>query len=492
MLIAHLGAQEFNSVPLDHPAYDIIAMGVMKGIILPPPGVKPWSLHTVTQKLREITGYSAQILSARETAIALHTLDSLERTTGYDPKNGRYRTENENAAFEAGLGLESHFFTGAPDTPFTNNTIARLYLGGGRPSASWNLAALGEILAEENKITLIPAAEGELNGVFNNHKNQNLQLRLGRIRHDWGYGPSGASLFLNGRAYPFTAFEWTFLPLQWMNISFLCGALEHSRENNQWLREKLFSSALTAAQVEIIPMRYFRFCLGGAAALRDQPDGAFFTGIELTLPGPFLLWGSLFIDRLNASAENFLSLNSNSYAWQTGARAHISWIPFAAFTVRYTKIEPYCYSAFINGGESLGYYLPPNSDELFLRAESTLFPGLNAHVQFQMIRHGAGYGYGAVDGSSRHDSLANNGTAKYFLMDGVYQWDNAVKSGVSYRLKAGGVPVLVYAEAGLVITKFTINGKAGVGNEADYQSLNDDVYRARNRFVFSAGFRLFP
>ena len=528
---AYLGAQEHNAVPLDHPAYEIIAMGALRGAILPPPGTKPWTVRAVKHKLREMADNSAHALSAREMEIVLHALNSLERSAGFAPQDGRYRNEGDGFAFEAGLGWESNFSIGTPGASIASQNTATMYAGGDAGNfASWNAAAWGEFLYIEregsDRPVSVPSAfphtssrqwdggvlslrnpgyagwpddpslafgaEAELNAAFSSQHDQLLHLRLGRLRRDWGYGSNGNALFLSTLARPFAAFECSLTPLSWLNISFLCGALEHYRETGQPPHEGPFANALSAAQIALSPLRYFRLCLGGAAVMVDRPDAALFADLELRLPGLLSLRAGLFVDQLHSPDKNFFSANDNSYAFQAGVKANIRWLPFAAFSFRYTKVEPYCYAAFMNGGESLGYYLPPNSDELLLRFESMLFPGINAHAQYQMIRSGAGYGYGAVGGSSRHDFPGEDYSIKYFLMDGVYQWDNVIKLGGSFSLKSGGIPLALYAETGMVITRFTINGNAGVGNEADYESLNNDVYRARNGFIFSVGFRLFP
>jgi len=537
-------AQEYNAVPLDHAAYDVITMGVMRGIILPPPGVKPWSVHAVTQKLREILSVSTQMLSEQEEETALRALDSLERKAGFEPQDGRYRSEGDGFTFETGLGWESGFSVETADTSFTSVNMLQWYLGGDIANfASWNVTALGEFLyIERNQQRYSPRSayaissafpfasgkpwdggvlslrnpgdyagwpddpalacglEAEFNGIFFDDL---LKLRLGRIRRDWGPGVNGASLFMNAHARPFAALEGTFMPLSWLNISFLGGALEHFGEDSQWPSGGLaggpFSNVLTAAQIEINPIRYIRLDIGAAAVVLEQPNAAFFSNLELRIPGLLALWGGIFVDRLNSSSDSFFALNGNSYAYQAGVKTLMHWLPFAAFTLRYTKIQPYCYtgkSGFISGGESLGFYLPPNSDELLLRIESMLFPAIKAHVQFQMIRHGADYGYGAVPGSSLYDTLADGNSGKYFLMDGVYQWDNVIKLGGSCNLKASGTrgsaPLAIFAETGLIVTNYTINGDAGVGNEADYETLNDSVYRGRTGFLFSIGFRVFP
>jgi hypothetical protein len=497
------GAQEFNSVPLDHAAYDIIEMGIIRRVIFPPPMAKPWPLYTVKEKLREMIDDPAQILSSEESETVFRVLDSFERKTGLDLQNGRYRTEGSDSAFEIGVGWKSDFSFKAPDTLFTTINMLKLYSGGDVAGfASWNINPTAYVGWPDDP-AFNYGLEAELNGSF---FGQSLHLRLGRIRRGWGRDSGEASLFINAHANPFTALEGTILLLPWLNISFLGGALEHFDENNQWPNNKPFTNVLSAAQIEFNPFMYFHLSIGGAATLLNQPNTAFFSDIELRMPGIFTLWWSLFIDRLNSSSEDFYSMNGNSYAYQAGIKTLVYWLPLAAFTLRYTRIQPYCYtaerdspdSAFISGGESLGYYLPPNSDELLLRFESMLFPAIKTHVQFQMIRHGVDYGHGAVSGSSLYDTLERDYSAKYFLDDGVYQWDHIIKLGGSCSLKAGGghggatgVPLSIYAEAGLVITSFTINGDAGVGNEAGNEPFSDSVYQPDTYFTFSIGFRLF-
>jgi hypothetical protein len=147
----------------------------------------------------------------------------------------------------------------------------------------------------------------------------------------------------------------------------------------------------------------------------------------------------------------------------------------------------------VNNGETLGFYLPPNSDEFLLRLESILLPGAKAHLQYQMIRHGVDYGSGRVPGSSLSDKIVKDDNAsKYFLMDGVYQWDHVLKTGGSYRFKIRNIPFSVFAEMGLVITRYTINGAAGVGSKGDYQALDNAEYPAETGFIFSLGFKLYP
>jgi hypothetical protein len=534
ILTVRSGAQEHNAVSLDHPSYEIIAMGVMQGIIVAPPAAKPWSIHTIKEKLSEMLRVSPELLSSKEEEAVIYALDSLERKPGLVPLDGRYHTSGENWSFEVGLGWESGFSVGARGGSIASTNMAKIYAGGDiADGVSWNVAALGGffyidregghissefpyslskqwdggVLSLKNPRvyaswpddpSLAGAFEAELNGSFFDSR---LLLRLGRMRHDWGYRSIGDSLFLNNHARPFTSVEASIIPMSWLNISFLGGALERFRETAAPAESASpsdsaagpFSNMLLAGQVEFDPSRYFGMGIGGAAVLIKQPNAAFFADLELRIPGLFTLWVSLFLDKLNKSLENFGKTNGNNYAYQAGIKTTVYWLPLSSFTLRYTKIEPYCYtgerisSSFMSGGESLGYYLPPNSDELLLRFESTLLPEIKIHAQFQMMRHGVN-----VPGSSLYDTLPNYRSEKFFLKDGVYRWDYTVKLGADCNLKSSGVPVLVYAEPGLVFTNYTINGRAGPGVEADYEPFEDSIYRPGTKFIFSVGFRLFP
>jgi len=496
MLAARSGAQEYNSVPLDHDAYDIIAVGIMRGIISPPSAAKPWPLYIVKEKLWEMVNDPAQILSSDEAEAVYRVYDSFERKEGFQLRDGRYWTEGSDSTFEIGLGWESDFSTQTSGGSFANGNILTLYSGGDMGDfASWNISPRFYAgWPDEPAFTY--ELDAELNGAF---WGQRLLLRLGRVRRGWGSGSGDYSLFMNAHASPFTALEGTILPQPWLNISFLGGALERFGKDVLWPDEAPFTNALSAAQVEINPSRYFHFSLGGAAVLLNQPNAAFFGNLEFRMLDLFTLWGSFYIDRINSPSANFFSMNDRSYAYQAGIKTVVHWLPLAAFTLRYTSIEPYCYagkgnsaeSAFISGGESLGYYLPPNSDELLVRFEFMFLAAIKTYVQFQMIRHGIDYGYGAVGGSSLYDSWNDDYSAKYFLRDGVYQWDNMLKLGGSCNLKSNGVPLSIYGETGLVVTNFTINGDAGVGNEAGYEQISNSVYQPDTYVIFSIGFRLF-
>jgi hypothetical protein len=373
-----------------------------------------------------------------------------------------------------------------------------------------------------------------------------LEFRFGRMRRDWGPEGNGTSLVLNAMARPFIALEGTALPLGWLRFSFLTGALEYMKISNQWMDADPFQNFFSLAMLEFNPNRHFHIGFGSATVwpkrfelgyifpinsnyfyqnnTGDFDNLALFGNIEFRWPGKFKIWGSLYLDeaRFDLNLSDFFHMDRNMYAIQGGLKADIPWLPFASLTLRYTKIEPYCYTheytetpwnrvpidtAYLNNGESLGFYLPPNSDEALIRIESMFLPGTRAHFQYQMIRHGVDYGSGRVDGSSLGDKIYKDAnTEKSFLKDGVYRWDHVLKVGATWSLRTRKIPVSVFAETGVVITRYTRGGKTTFDDDGtnatsgyitnedfgEYRPINTPEYPSRAGFILSIGFRVFP
>ena len=602
-----LGAQQFNSVPLGHSAYNIIELGILRGTISPPHSAKPWSEVTVKEKLREMLRNPGERLSRTEQDIVSSALASLERKNGLSFREGRYRREDtllsHRFSFESGLNWSSDFSLKVPDPAIGTVNVGSFYIAGDMGERlSWNFNIKGGFFSigrerlglhadapyvdpkygpydgnpnssghtyyydipgpSWSPVYAIPAyfpytfskpweaavfppddlgsyAEwpetfafgyemlSEINTSFFDNR---LQARFGRMRRDWGPAPNGSSLFMNAQARPFLAVEGTAMPLPWLRFSFLTGALEYLKGTNQWADAEAYQNLFSLTMLEVDTGKHFHFDFGSSTVwpkrfdlgymfpvnsnffyqnnVGDFDNLGLFANLEYRLPGLFKIWGSLFVDEIRPSLGSFLHLDRNMYAYQGGLKANVGMLPFAALTVRYTKVEPYCYTheytetpwtrvpmdtAYLNNGESLGFYLPPNSDELLVRFESMFLPEATGHVQYQLIRHGAEYGYATVDGSSLMDKIVkDDNSSKYFLRDGAYQWDHVIKLGGSYSLKNRNIPLSLYAETGLVITRFTINGTAGSGNEADFEAVDNTVYRAGTGFIFSIGFKVFP
>jgi hypothetical protein len=201
------------------------------------------------------------------------------------------------------------------------------------------------------------------------------------------------------------------------------------------------------------------------------------------------------------------------FAYQAGLKARIPLLPFTQLQVRYTKIEPYTYThnrittpwngdlameeAYINHNVSIGYYTPPNSDELLARFEMMPSPGANFHLQYQLIRHGADWGSQAVDGSSLHSELDPSGRSekpvlrKYFLHDGAYQWFHILKVGGTHNFS--NIPIKLFGDIGIVYSSFTdIDGEPNSGESFDYKVIDTIEYPKQLSFIVTLGIKISP
>jgi len=193
-------------------------------------------------------------------------------------------------------------------------------------------------------------------------------------------------------------------------------------------------------------------------------------------PGLGKLWFSFFMDEMEISSiGSAFDLDRHMFAYQAGLQGIIPFLSFSSITMSYTKIEPYNYthhnitvpwygdrlmeSAYINNGICLGYYLPPNSDEIKVRFDTRPLSKTDCHFQYQMIRHGADYGPHQVDGSSLVSQLDPDGRSrkaslrKNFLKDGAYQWMHIIKIGAEHTLN--NLPFTFFGETGVVYSYFT-------------------------------------
>jgi hypothetical protein len=355
---------------------------------------------------------------------------------------------------------------------------------------------------------------------------------IGRNNHEAGSIIEGYSLVLNKAAQPFFSFDIQIKPLSWLNLYSLSGILEYYDAIDIQKSAETSQNAFSLAMITVNYKEYFqidagssviwpkRFELGYLFPLTfpllyqnftgDFDNLSLFGNIKLQYPGLGFLWFSLFIDEVNIDRE-FLHLDREMYAFQMGLQCIIPFSFTNSLTISYTKVEPYCYThqkvkvpwydipmeqAYTNHGYGLGYYLPPNSDEIKIVFAATLTQQIGLNAQLQLIRHGADYGDSLVDGSSYLSELKEDdrGTdpalRKYFLHDGAYQWIYIVKTGVKWDLPK--LPISLFGEAGIVFSYFTNieAGKANSGDSYPYFKIDTSEYPKTTGFIVSIGCKL--
>jgi len=324
-----------------------------------------------------------------------------------------------------------------------------------------------------------------------------LLIRFGRLRREWGAMAPGSSLVLNSAARPFVGIEANFNPVPWFAYSSLTGILEFDNLSGINGPAKTFQNAYSLQQVEINIKNYFHIDFGSAAIwakrlelgylfplldnffyqnfIGDFDNMAIHINLKGQYPGLGKLWFSFFMDELEISSmSSAFDLDRHMFAYQAGIQGIIPILSFTSLTVSYTKIEPYNYThrsnllpwynepmelAYVNSGVCLGYYTPPNSDEIKVRFDTRPRSRTLLSLQYQLVRHGADYGKHQVDGSSLISELDPSGRGgdkpsltKNFLNDGAYQWTHIVKIGAEHKLKK--LPFTFFGEAGAVYSYF--------------------------------------
>jgi hypothetical protein len=210
-------------------------------------------------------------------------------------------------------------------------------------------------------------------------------------------------------------------------------------------------------------------------------------GFSMRFPWLGKLYGTFFLDETSGSSvEELFTYARNMYAYQYGTQTPIPGLPFTTLTLQYTKINPFVYShyfeekyadfsvpvsmTYTNDGENLGYYLPPNSDEILVKVESFPRPNLLTTLSYKLIRHGTndptdtGGDELIPDGQIYGDiyipyDYSNNGSypLKDFLKDGVYDWSNIVSIKGEYAFP--GYPFAVGLEYIFSHTFWDTNGR---------------------------------
>ncbi|GHV42616.1 hypothetical protein AGMMS49546_21870 [Spirochaetia bacterium] len=389
---------------------------------------------------------------------------------------------------------------------------------------------------------IAPMLLGEMDGAF---FDEVITWRFGRLRREWGGMDHGHSLVFNSTAQPFMALEATFKPASWFSFSALTGSLEYNYDKDMklsaWNEQNNFS-------IEVVELNYknrFHLDFGSTAvwpnrfqlgypfpvknnflyqdALGDLDNMGFFFNIKGQRPGLGKIWFSAFLDEIDPDIKQlskFFEMDRKMYATQAGAKAVIPGLPFSSISLIYTKIEPYTYThnrnyvpwnnntydgkpmpmetAYMNAGVGLGYYLPPNSDELLIRFDT--MPALNttSFFQYQMIVHGAAHGPHSVDGSSYSSELDPNDRnenlvlRKFFLRDGAYNWQHIFMIGGEHTITKFRVPLRVFAKTGVVYSFYTdIDGKPNSGQAFDYKYIDTPVYPKTTEFILTLGMRIY-
>ncbi|SEQ81208.1 hypothetical protein SAMN04487977_11155 [Treponema bryantii] len=347
--------------------------------------------------------------------------------------------------------------------------------------------------------------DGEIRSSFFNN---NIIIGAGRYDREIAAMDNGSSLVLNKQAYPFMAVDAQFKLFNFLKFYSLTGILEYP--NQDYINEEelqlignpanlddsyMYQNAFSLNMIELDLKRLHldfgcsviwpkRFEIGYIFPLAnyveyqnhigDCDNLALFGDFKYTIAGLGSVWASFYLDEINGLNNNPFIYTRAMFAYQGGIKYILPKLTFASLSFRYTKIEPYCYTHhsinyapwyshyicenYSNNGESLGYYLPPNSDEFLLQFKIKPSANSNAGASYQLIRHGADYGTQQVPGSNIYSELSNKNRdelKKYFLHDGAYNWIHIVSAGGRVSLNTRW-PLSFYGNLGLMFSYFTV------------------------------------
>ncbi len=372
-------------------------------------------------------------------------------------------------------------------------------------------------------------------------------FRFGRLRREWG-APGEGSLFLSADAVPFMAYEGTIQPFEWMSFSFLTGVLDYgedfrsSDDYNIKRTSRTQQNMYSVLQMELTPADWLSLSVfdGGVYLKRPEPgyvhplmsrfinqnyvgdfDNLAMGGsLVLSRSGLGKFYLSAFLDEAKFNQPDFFGNYGNMYSIQAGVKFPVPVLPLTSGVLQYTKIEPFTYThytvnsspwyydlnmetAYMNGGESLGYGLEPNSDEILLRFRSLPRNDLSFTGGYRMVRHGTNAGsYFDSWGSSTEEELENDiiitpdndpdgaysrDDRKDFLKDAVYEWFHIGTVGADWDLTSRGQPVSFGLTYSLVFKYYT-----DYANTGDFKPLDQGIYKNEFRHLVTFAARLFP
>ena len=310
------------------------------------------------------------------------------------------------------------------------------------------------------------------------------------------WGESESNLILSSTARRLPGIELRLQPAEWISYSYLTGSLYYypqQRDNykkdiygydlgsmqknytlnavelspTDWLSVGLSSMNIWPKRFELAYMVPFLLPFFNQIDQSDSDNLAMAVDAAVRLPYVGKLWFSLFMDEIsfNILDENFLDMPRNRYAFQTGIEVPIpdDLLPMTKLSLQYTKVTPFVYThypeddfavttyadgtvrpvdqTFTHDGFNLGFYLPPNSDELDIAIETIASTELIIALNGKLIRHGTNnlnsatpqiFGdiyqhQGAIDGYGVYDYPLMD-----FTNDGIYDWSVIIQGEVEY------------------------------------------------------------
>ncbi len=488
---------DYTSVSLDHPVYDLLESGELKGLLTDLSDVKPYTYKVVRDSLLTMKSYDTYLSNhelvvlesfiaefKKENLLPIGLFLSLETETKGNINSLDFHTFNvgymgikndflDVISYNINIGVTLDIIN--PDA-FEPYTFTKRYDG-------------FHITFGEDKYHSGEKADGfafsSLPELGVSLFDDSLYLGLNRVRRNWGEGISSLLLAESGR--PIFGFDYKWKMNKYITLSGLVGSLGNANGTGD---NDSQNKNITSHYLEIKPCKYLDLVLFDTAIwgkraevgylfllptfitqqiVGDVDNIAMGGTITGRYPGIGKVYFSLFIDEMeNDEWANFFHHNKNMYAWNAGIKTIIPKIPFGTFSFQYTKIEPYCYAHyeqrypnygdtlidinFTNDNENIAYNLPPNSDQFLFNISAKPAPGLTTILNYSFVRHGDNPGdtskvQGDIDAPLDFaEHHAGNIEEKDFLNDGIYEYIHTVSAEAYYNFYS--LPIFLEVKLG--------------------------------------------
>lgn len=202
------------------------------------------------------------------------------------------------------------------------------------------------------------------------------------------------------------------------------------------LHETILYSGRKFEPAYLNPVMFFR---SAEHYLGDRDNATMGLDIELKLVPQTILYGELFIDDLTTGKLG-KGFYGNKYAWLIGAYyVNVLNLANLDFRLEYARIQPYTYShvhelnTYQHYYSSLGHWLGPNADELYIEFAWRYSRRMNFAAAWQSRRHGANYDDINIGGSMFQPHRVQDPETVTFL-DGIRESTRAVTLHADYEL----------------------------------------------------------
>lgn len=274
-----------------------------------------------------------------------------------------------------------------------------------------------------------------------------IQVRSAMIKRDWGQGESNFTISPGARS--FDALEARFQITDRIVLTALTGTLTDYKALGDYKRDVIkadtpaadsspFLNMLTTEKAELflpwgLYFSMYEICLWPKRfepgyynpmmittlyqnILGDWDNMMVGGDVSWTFADRGKIYGSFIVDEMfNDNPLKWFTVPRNIFALQGGLKAAVPRIPFTEFIFQYTRLEPFfsthyeqyyptyydgatdnsdtqdwalISTSYMNKGENLGYYLPPNSDEFKVILKSQPLPRFSCALGWKLIRRG--------------------------------------------------------------------------------------------------------